>query len=176
MAIIRKIGLLSYVQLLAITLAGWIVWAEWDYNYLAFANSIPLEEQEKMEKGIDTNYKVGTGKLITVQALQNYHDIGNRPLFSPTRARPVPKKKVLIQAAVVKEPMDYSLKLNGVSISDKVKTALVWHATERKFYTVERGDTVKNWKVKEIKPESVVLNQNGEKMELLLRDKVDKLK
>lgn len=171
---IKKIGLLSYVQLTAIALASWIIWMEWNYNYLSLTETVSVMEQEKTDNEFNTNYEFNSNEFITVHVLQNYHDIGNRPLFSPSRTRPVIEEEPVIQAAVIKEPMDYSLKLNGVSINGKAKTALVWHSTERKFYTLERGDTVKNWNVKEIKPDSVVLNQNGTKMELLLRDNVDK--
>jgi type II secretory pathway component PulC len=165
--VIKNVGLLTYVQLFAIAVAGLVVWVELNYDYEQLAWQSVKAVNEKQTSGFDANYSAILDGFITVQALQNYQEIAARPLFSQTRSPPVQEEPV-VQAAVEKEPMDYSLKLNGVSIAGKAKTALVWHTTERKFYEVERGETVKNWKVREIKPDSVVLSQNGTNMELLL--------
>ena len=172
-AAVKNVGLLTYVQLLAIAIAGLVVWVELNYDYEQLARQSVKAVNEKQTGGFDANYSAILDGFITVQALQNYQEIAARPLFSPTRSPPVEVEPV-VQAVVAKEPMDYSLKLNGVSIAGKAKTALLWHTTERKFYALERGDIVKNWKVQEIKPESVVLSQNGTNMELLLREEAAK--
>lgn len=170
---VKKVGLITYVQLLAIAIAGLVVWMELNYDYEQLARQSVKAVNEKQTSGFDANYSEILDGFITVQVLQNYQEIAARPLFSPTRSPPVEEEPV-VQAVLEKEPMDYSLKLNGVSIAGKAKTALLWHTTERKFYALERGDVVKNWKVQEIKPESVVLSQNGTNMELLLREEAAK--
>ena len=173
MTAFKTVGLLTYVQLAAIIAASLVVWAELDYDYKQLAMQAAETVEDTANGEINMNYPSILKDLITVHSLPMYREIADRPLFSPSR-RPPPKEQPVIQLAVAKKPMDYSLKLNGVTIAGKAKTALFWHTTERKFYAVERGDTLKNWKVQEIKPESVVLSQNGTNMELMLREESGK--
>ncbi|WP_455201690.1 hypothetical protein [Kaarinaea lacus] len=169
----KTVGLLSYVQLAAIIAASLIVWAELNYDYEQLRIQGVDTVDDTANGGNSVDYPSILEGVISVHSLPMYREIADRPLFSPSR-KPPPKPQPLVQVAVVKEPMDYALKLNGVSITGKARTALVWHTTERKYYALERGDTVKNWKVQKINPESVVLNQNGTKMELVLREEPGK--
>ncbi len=169
----KMVGILTYVQLAAIVAASVVIWIELNFDYKQLATQGVETVKDSAISGVDVNYPSILKDIITVHSLPMYREIADRPLFSPSR-KPSPKPEALTQVAVVKEPMDYSLKLNGVSITGKSRTALVWHTTERKYYALERGDTVRNWKVQKINPESVVLSQNGTNMELVLRDEPGK--
>ncbi|MFQ6006974.1 MAG: type II secretion system protein GspM [Woeseia sp.] len=98
-----------------------------------------------------------------------FAEIVERPLFSPTR-RPPPPPDATKDAAARREIKTGQFSLTGVIISAEGRYALVEDLAGTETYRVLEGETMRDWRVEQILPDSIVLVQRDVRDVVLLHD------
>lgn len=159
--------LLTLAQAAVLCILAVFLWLVINYDYEA---TLPLNIDREAAAAKPLDYSAIPRSIVSIQRYSDYQEISDRPLFYPTRRKkeaevepqaPAPQPQVVSMQGV--------LTLNGVSITAKEKTALLWHQTKRRFYKKKTGEILENWEIAEIKPDRVVLKANGQNLELKLR-------
>lgn len=110
-------------------------------------------------------------RLTPPEPRETYASVTERPLFQPDRKPPEPEAE---DAGTEPEP-EVAGNLDGMDVSAVIITPAVVSAWIRdpKAADLKRlrlGDELEGWSVKEIQSDRVVLERQGERDELLLRD------
>ncbi len=159
--------LLTLAQVSVIGVLAVFLWLVFRYDY---GTTLAQDADRGAMAANPLDYSAIPPSIVSIQRYSDYQEISDRPLFYPTRRK---KESQVEPQATAPQPQVVSmhgvLTLNGVSITANEKTALLWHQTQRRFYKKKTGETVENWEIAEIKPDSVVLKANGQNLELKLR-------
>lgn len=100
-----------------------------------------------------------------------YASVTDRPLFRPQRKPPDPVAGLPGPVSDDQPAVDLTgLDLSAVVISPSVVSAWVRDSKEQGLKRVRLGDELEGWSVKDILGDRVVLERQGERNELLLRD------
>jgi len=107
---------------------------------------------------------------LTKRSEESYEDMVSRPLFLEGR-KPVPEPTAeQTQANAVAVKFDWLL--NGVYTTTKGLSALFTRASKvpkGNYRKIKQGDDLDGWKLSEIQKDKVILTQDGNRKELLLR-------
>ena len=102
--------------------------------------------------------------------IEEYENVTQRPLFRPDRRPPSEEPEEEIAA----EPEPHSdlarLDLNAVLITPSETSAWVWDRTKRELVRLRPGDELEGWSIQKILSDRVLLERQGEKDTLVLRD------
>ena len=159
--------LLTLAQAAVIGLLAVFLWLVFRYDY---GTTVAQDADRRATAAKPLDYSALPASIVSIQRYSDYQVISDRPLFYPTRRKmeaevepqaPAPQPQAVSMQGV--------LTLNGVSITANEKTALLWHQTQRRFYKKKAGESLENWEIAEITPDSVVLKANGQNLELKLR-------
>lgn len=100
----------------------------------------------------------------------DYASVRNRPLFLPERRPPEPEPEV-VEAPPPEEASDLSgMKLTAVVIAPQIVKAWVQSPTSPELLPLRIGDELEGWSVTGIEPDKLVLERQGTRDELKLRD------
>jgi hypothetical protein len=100
-----------------------------------------------------------------------YASVIERPLFRPERKPPEPESADEEPAPEPTEPEDLAaLDLSAVVITPGLMSAWVRDSKAQELKRVRLGDELAGWAVKDILNDRVVLERQGERNELILRD------
>ena len=102
---------------------------------------------------------------------ESYADLAARPLFIKGR-RPVDEPDVSKNGGLV-ESDSFDWQLNGIYSSEKGISALFSHTKtadkKNKSLKITTGDEIEGWKLTEIGKDSVILNKDSNRKEVMLR-------
>jgi hypothetical protein len=144
-----------------------IIIAEWQY-----ARYSKKQLLAKLEAETEHNYAPGELPHIELaqQAEDSYVELTSRPLFIEGR-RPVPGSEDEAGQAIPMEKFDWQL--DGVYIHQNTSVALFSRspkkANQERHLKKSEGEVIDGWTLLEVKPDKVVLEQDGERHELMLR-------
>ena len=102
--------------------------------------------------------------------IEEYGNVTERPLFMPDRRPPSeePEEEVLAEPEL---PSDLArLDLNAVLITPSESSAWVWDPTKKELVRLRPGDELEGWSIQKILSDRVLLERQGEKDTLVLRD------
>jgi hypothetical protein len=108
----------------------------------------------------------GQDQAITLPGLEHYSDMVQRPLFMEGR-RPAPEESLAAAEPPKVETGPLNLKLMGLVFTPSDKTVILVDE-KNKYKRVRNNATVAGWKLVEIGEDRVVMEQSGERKELLL--------
>lgn len=158
------------LALCALGLGGLLVyqWHDWP------PSSNPVTTENSTESNVSSDVPQEPdplARLAPLESLETYGIVIERPLFRPQRKPPEPEPE---QSETEPEP-EIAGTLDGMDLSAVVMTpaqteAWVRDPREPKLKPLRVGDDLEGWAVKEILNDRVVLERQGERNELLLRD------
>jgi hypothetical protein len=100
-----------------------------------------------------------------VPVIETFDEMINRPLFIQGRRPPTEETEVAVEPPEPRTPLN--AKLMGVVVTPGAKTALLIDA-KGKYKRGKKNMVIDGWKVFEIKDDRVVMEQAGERKDLLL--------
>lgn len=160
----------ALLALLALALTTTLVWQWRDWPppapgpSAAGAKSPPAEARpQPAENPLESLPPIG-GK-------DDFLIVTERPLFLRDR-RPPNKESVEDEAAAEAEPPSdlTRMDLNAVLITPSKSSAWIWDPAKKELVRLRPGDELAGWAVQEILSDRVVLERQGEKDTLVLRD------
>ncbi|MGR9053919.1 MAG: hypothetical protein ACU84J_14835 [Gammaproteobacteria bacterium] len=159
--LIKLLGTVCSALLLVIT-------AEW--QYARYAKKKLISEQHAQQASGYTDSKLPQLELLQ-QPEDSFSEMVNRPLFIEGRRPVFESEDETEEAAVPMEKFDWQL--DGVYLHEKTTMALFSNAKNRtrqeKFLKKSLGEEIEGWRLTGIEPGKVLLEQGGQKQELLLR-------
>lgn len=146
-----------------------IIIAEWQYARYSKKHLFA-----KLDAETEQNYT--PDKLPQIDLVQqpedSYVELTSRPLFIEGR-RPVPETEEEVEEAAAVPMEKFDWELDGVYIHNNTSIAL-FSSSQKKGGNEEHlkkseGEIIEGWTLLEIHPDKVVLEQGGERHELMLR-------
>ncbi|HET6468994.1 MAG TPA: hypothetical protein VFG43_11520 [Geminicoccaceae bacterium] len=112
-------------------------------------------------------------RRVAVPPLGHFATILERPLFAPSRR---PPEGVIVAAVAEPEPVEPvfqpvpppQFRLVGTVAKGADRTALIYHPQASELVRLGPGDSVDDWRVLEIRTNSVVLEQGHDGLQLVL--------
>lgn len=110
-------------------------------------------------------------RLGTPEPREAYASVTERPLFRPQRKPPEAEPEAPEQASEAQPAADLAaFDLSAVVITPAIVSAWVRDAKAQELKRLRLGDELEGWAVKDILSDRLVLERQGERNELLLRD------
>jgi general secretion pathway protein N len=159
----------TWITLLAFTLVAVLVWQWWGWSAPApdpgAAGRTSPSVQTPSQPGEDPS-----DLLVPLGEKDEYATVTERPLFLPDRRPPSeePEENVPVEEEA---PSDLAgLDLNAVLITPSESSAWIRDPAKKELVRLRPGDELAGWSVQEILSDRVLLERQGEKDTLVLRD------
>jgi hypothetical protein len=153
--------------LLGLALAATLVlqWRDWPPPRPS-APTGPAAAAPAQPSGVDES----SAPLLPMPPREDYASVVERPLFLPERRPPPDDEGEDGEEDFAEEPAELgNIDLSAVVITpDAVKAWVLPHSQERRWLRI--GDEIDGWTLTHIGPDSLVLERQGERNEVVLRD------
>ena len=157
--------------LLTLALAGVLImqWRDWPRPL----PTTPMASVQPDAASADTGAAAGspTARLAPPESKETFASVAERPLFRPQRKPPDPPSAESPAEPVAEEAGSLEgIDLSAVLISPGVTVAWIKDPNAPDLKRLRLGDEHAGWAVKDILPDRLVMERQGETNELLLRD------
>jgi general secretion pathway protein N len=156
--------------LLALVLAlGGLLFIQWWHWPPAL--DVPRSEPAPAVPQDDENATDTLTELAPPESREAYASVAERPLFRPARKppEPLPAEPPPEQPSADAESLD-GIDLSAVVIAPGIALAWIKDPSASELKRLRLGDEHAGWSVKDIRPDRLVLERQGEMNELILRD------
>ncbi len=130
-------------------------------GYLKLNETIAREITVSVDTLDLSEYKVEIARL---EAVVDYSEIVNLPLFDETRRPPVVKVKAVAKIKPVEKRLQ--IQALGIAVNDSSILAVVKNLRTGKIIRLRFGDEIDGWTLKEVAEDHFIFERNGAEREI----------